>query len=98
MHPIEEYKMLWLTWSQLLAVGLLMLWVGSLALPRALVVPIMLLGMSLMGWLIASRFMHLRNEKASLAITVIGTTLFCGIALFVLIAFDGMRVFALSPR
>ena len=54
--------------------------------------------MLLMAWLIVSRYMHLREEKLNITLIVVGTTMFCAVALFVLIAFDGARIFHLAPH
>jgi cytochrome c oxidase subunit IV len=66
-----------------------MLALGGADISRTIKVPLLVVGMLWMAWLIASRFMHLKDEKVTLVITVVGTTLFCAVALFVLIAPDG---------
>jgi hypothetical protein len=92
------YKKYWSTWLLLLVVSIAMTALGSANLPRAWMVPPILLGMSVMAWQIAALFMHLKDEKRLLTVSVVGSTLFCGIALFVLIAWDALHVLQLTPR
>ncbi|MBI4028108.1 MAG: hypothetical protein HY360_24200 [Verrucomicrobia bacterium] len=76
--------------------NLVMVIIGSASLSRNLQTPLLLLGMLLMAWIIAFRFMALADENVGLTVTIIGCTLFAGGTLFLLIAFDGVRTFALS--
>ena len=93
-----SYKKYWSAWLLLLVVSVGMTALGSASLPRIWMIPLILLGMSIMAWQIASLFMHLREEKWLLVMSVVGSTLFCGIVLYVLIAWDAFHVLRLSPH
>jgi cytochrome c oxidase subunit IV len=85
-----RYRTYWVFWSGLLALTLLMLFTESLALERAVFVSFLVGAMLLKAGIIAAWFMHLRFERASLVVSVVGATLLTAVALYVLIAPDGV--------
>lgn len=82
----------WCTWGVLVVLSLAMAATGLLQLPRWISVPFILGVMGTMAWLIASRFMHLREERRILIVTVVGSTIFTIVFLFVLTAWDAIHV------
>jgi len=91
-HPAASYKSYWITWGILLAITALMLLAEVLSLPAAVVVAILLAAMLVKASLIGAQFMHLRFENAALIVAVAGSILFFSAFLFILIAFDGLRI------
>ena len=91
-HPAASYKSYWITWGILLAITAVMLLAEVLSLPAAVVVAILLAAMLVKASLIGAQFMHLRFENAALILAVAGSILFFSAFLFILIAFDGLRI------
>lgn len=91
-QAVTVYKMYWKTWGFLLVLTSIMLFAEALSMPKALVVTILILIMLVKAGLIGGQFMHLRFEKPGLAFMVAGCILFFGAFLFVVISFDGMRI------
>ena len=91
-HPAASYKSYWVTWGILLATTCVMLLAEVLSLPAAFVVGILLAAMLVKATLIGAQFMHLRFENAILIVAVAGTIAFFSAYLFILIAFDGLRI------
>ncbi len=90
------YRIYWFTWALLLGLTLVMLLIGYVSLPKALMVLVLILAMLGKASLIGAHFMHLRFEKSSLVLVVAVGILATGAILFVLIAFDGLRILRLS--
>ncbi len=93
-----SYRLYWLTWAFLLILTLVMLGTGSVPLGKAFLVSLLLLAMLAKAGLIGAHFMHLRFEKLSLVFVVTLGILATAAALFLLIAFDGVRVQTLSSH
>lgn len=91
-------KSCWSTWLVLLIMSVMLVGVGMASPPRTVLIPVTLVGMLVMAWLIVSRFMHLRDEKLGLVVTVIMCTLGLGVTLFLMLVPDGLRIFHLTPR
>jgi cytochrome c oxidase subunit IV len=87
-----SYKGYWITWGIMLVITGIMLAADSLPWSKTLVVGLLLLAMLIKVGLIGGEFMHLRFEKPSLIWAVAGCILFFSAFLFVLIAFDGIRI------
>ncbi len=97
LHEVG-YGIYWLTWIVLLLLTLLMLVTGYVSLPKMFVVLLLLGAMLVKASLIGAHFMHLRFEKLTLVLTVAVGILATATFLFVLIAFDGIRILRLSLR
>jgi cytochrome c oxidase subunit IV len=87
-----SYKGYWITWGIMLVVTGIMLVTDSLPWSRLLVIGLLLAAMLVKVALIGGEFMHLRFEKPALIWAVAGTILFFSAFLFILIAFDGLRI------
>jgi cytochrome c oxidase subunit IV len=87
-----SYKGYWITWFIMLVITGIMLGADSLPWSKFLVVGLLLLAMCIKVGLIGGEFMHLRFEKPALIWAVAGTILFFSAFLFILIAFDGLRI------
>jgi cytochrome c oxidase subunit IV len=90
--PAGGYKGYWITWGIMLVMTGIMLVTDSLPWSRFLVVGLLLAAMLVKVALIGGEFMHLRFEKPALLWAVAGAILFFSAFLFVLIAFDGLRI------
>ena len=97
-HQEVGYGIYWSTWGLLLALTLLMLVTSYVSLPKGVVVLLLLAAMMVKASLIGAHFMHLRFEKLTLVLTVAVGILATATLLFVLIAFDGIRILKLSLR
>jgi caa(3)-type oxidase subunit IV len=82
----------WATWVGLLALTVTMLLVDSTPIPRVVLVIVLLTAMLIKASLIGAHFMHLRFERALLAIVVAVALLVTGAILFALIAPDAVRI------
>ncbi len=91
-----SYRTYGTTWVILLGLTLVMLGLGRLSLPQALLAGLLLVGMLGKASLIGAYFMHLRFEKLSLVLVVTLAILATASFLFGLIAFDGLRILRLS--
>jgi cytochrome c oxidase subunit IV len=87
-----SYKGYWITWGIMLVITAIMLIADSLAWPKVAVIGLLLVAMLIKIALIGGEFMHLRFEKPLLIWTVAGCILFFSAFLFILIAFDGLRI------
>ena len=85
-------KTYWTTWLILLAFTIVMLWADSASLPPSAFVVFMLAAMLTKASIIGANFMHLRFERATLALTVVVGLLVTGGILYVLIAPDAARI------
>ena len=86
------YKGYWITWGIMLAITAVMLVTDSLPWSKFLVVGLLFAAMLIKVALIGGEFMHLRFEKPALIWAVAGCILFFSAFLFMLIAFDGVRI------
>ncbi|MBI1873784.1 MAG: cytochrome C oxidase subunit IV family protein [Acidobacteria bacterium] len=89
-------RLYWGTWVALLVLTAMMLAVDSSPGPRLVFVAVLLGAMLAKAVLIGAHFMHLRFERASLAVMVIIGLLMTGAILFVLIAPDALRIAAMT--
>lgn len=96
--PATGYRHYWSAWGALLVLTLGMLLAGHLTLPKALILVLLLGAMLVKASLIGAYFMHLRFEKLSLVAVVTAGILATAAALFVVIAFDGVRILRLSAQ
>ncbi len=87
-----SYKGYWITWGAMLAITGAMLAADSLSWPKLTIVGLLLVAMLVKIALIGGEFMHLRFEKPALIWAVTGCILFFSAFLFILIAFDGLRI------
>ena len=85
-------RVYWITWVVLLAFTVVMLWMDSVSIPRVAFVVFMLVAMVTKASIIGANFMHLRFERASLALIVAVGLLVTGTVLYVLIAPDAARI------
>ena len=86
------YSIYWRTWAFLLTLTLVMVILDQAAVPRVVLVLVLLTAMLVKAALIAGTFMHLSQEKLSLALAVVTALLLTGAVLFFLIAPDGLRL------
>jgi len=96
LAPAPTYRTYWRTWILLLALTLLMVILDQLAMPRALLVSVLVAAMLAKASLIGANFMHLRYERLGLVILVAAALLLTGAALFLGIAPDGARILRLT--
>ena len=87
-----RYSVYWRTWGFLLALTLVMVLMDQAAVPRSLLVVVLLAAMLVKASLIVGTFMHLNQERLSLYVTVVVALLLTGTVLFVLIVPDGFRL------
>jgi caa(3)-type oxidase subunit IV len=92
------YRLYWIIWGVLLALTLLMMVVGSVTIPKGMLVGILLVAMLVKASLIGGYFMHLRFERLALVISVAAGLLATAAVLFSLIAPDGVRVLNSAAR
>ena len=85
-------RVYWITWGVLLAVTVVMLVADGASLPRTGLLAVMLGAMTVKATLIAGNFMHLRQERAGIVLTVVVGLFVLGIVLYVLIAPDARRI------
>jgi caa(3)-type oxidase subunit IV len=87
---VMRYRSYWIVWTALLVLTAIMLMAETVHLTRWVAVSLLLAAMTVKAGVIAAWFMHLRFERAALVISVVGGTVLTGLALFALIAPDGM--------
>jgi caa(3)-type oxidase subunit IV len=92
------YAVYWRTWGFLLALTVVMFVIDSLSMPRLPFVVLMVSVMLLKVVLIASIFMHLRDESRDLALMVGFCGLFFGAILYGLLVPDALRIAAMLGR
>jgi caa(3)-type oxidase subunit IV len=85
-------RVYWITWSVLLALTVVMLAADGASISRTGLVAVMIGAMAVKATLIAGNFMHLRQERAGLVMTVVVGLFVIALVLFVLIAPDAMRI------
>ena len=85
-----EYRTYWISWGALLALTAVMLLSETLPLERAAALTLLLAAMLVKAGVIAAWFMHLRFERPVLVLSVVGGTVLTAVALFALIAPDGI--------
>lgn len=93
-----SYKVYWTVWFVLLILTVVMIFIGSASIARAVVVPLLLAAMLMKASLIGGYFMHLRFERLALVLTVVVGILFTAAALYFLIIPDGIRILKLSSQ
>jgi cytochrome c oxidase subunit IV len=93
-----NYKVYWVTWLALLALTLMMIFVGGASMPRTIMVSLLLLAMLVKATLICAYFMHLRSERLALVLTVVVGIAFTSAALFLLLVPDGVRIFEMNGQ
>jgi cytochrome c oxidase subunit IV len=91
-------RIYWITWSVLLALTVVMLAADGAAISRTTLLALMLGAMSIKAVLIAGNFMHLREERAGLVLTVVVGLFVMALVLFVLIAFDAARIHDMTSQ
>jgi cytochrome c oxidase subunit 4 len=91
----RAYKTYWLIWGVLLALTLVMIYIGESAMPQVAQALLLLAGSLTKATLILLYFMHLRYERSGLILTVIVGILVTGLLMFSLPAFDGTQM---APR
>lgn len=97
-HLTGRYTLYWIVWGVLLVLTLIMMAIGSVTIPKALLLGILLLAMLVKASLIGGYFMHLRFERLALVISVAAGLLVTAAVLFFLIAPDGVRVLNSAVR
>jgi caa(3)-type oxidase subunit IV len=85
-------RVYWITWGVLLVLTVIMLTADGAAIPRAGLLALMLGAMAVKATLIAGNFMHLRQERAGIVLTVVVGLFVMGLVLYVLIAPDAVRI------
>jgi cytochrome c oxidase subunit IV len=85
-------RVYWITWSVLLALTIVMLAADGASISRTALVALMLAAMTTKAVLIAGNFMHLREERSDLVLTVLVGLFVMALVLFALIAPDAMRI------
>jgi cytochrome c oxidase subunit 4 len=80
-------------WGVLLALTMVMIYIGESSLPQAAQALLLLAGSLTKATLILLYFMHLRYEKAGLILTVIVGVAVTSLLMFALPAFDGTQIF-----
>lgn len=91
-------RVYWITWGVLLAVTVVMLLADGARLPRTGLLVVMLGAMAVKATLIAGNFMHLRQERAGIVLTLIVGLFVLGIVLYALIAPDALRIHEMTTR
>jgi len=87
-----SYKGYWITWGIMLVITAIMLLADNLPWSKTAVIALLVVAMLIKVALIGGEFMHLRFEKPLLIWAVAGCMLFFSAFLFILIAFDGVRI------
>ena len=90
------YTVYWRTWTFLLVLTAIMLFLDTLPMPRTPFVVLMVAAMLLKVVLISGIFMHLRQESLDLVIAIGVCMLGCVVVLYALIAPDALRILAMS--
>ena len=87
------YGLYWVIWGVLLVLTLVMIVVGEAGLGDIAKGLLLLIGAAAKAGLIIFYFMHLRLEKAGLAVIVLVGIFLTGFLMFALPAYDGSHVF-----
>ena len=85
-------RVYWITWGVLLALTVVMLAADGANISRRGLLVLMLGAMAVKATLIAGNFMHLREERAGLVLTVVVGLFVLATVLFALIAPDARRI------
>jgi caa(3)-type oxidase subunit IV len=88
----SPYRVYWITWAILLVVTVAMLLAEKFHMPRWFLVVFLLAFMLVKASMIGGNFMHLRFEKANLALMVAGGLLVTSLILFAYIAPESWNV------
>jgi cytochrome c oxidase subunit IV len=89
---MDTYRRLWKTWSVLLVLTSIMVFVDVMQLPRLLLLVVLLAAMLAKAALIAGRFMDLEHERVVVSISIAFSLLFFGAFLYALIAPDSVAI------
>lgn len=87
------YGIYWIIWGVLLVLTFVMIFIGEANLGYVAKASLLLLGAAAKAALIIFYFMHLRLEKAGLAVVVLAGLFLTGTLMFALPAYDGSHVF-----
>ena len=87
---IMPYSKYWISWGVLLLLTVVMLFSETLPLYRTAAVMLLLVAMLVKAGVITAWFMHLKFERAALAISIVGATVLTAVALFGLIVPDAI--------
>ena len=87
------YGIYWIIWGVLLVLTFVMIFIGEANLGYVAKASLLLLGAAAKAALIIFYFMHLRLEKAGLAVVVLSGLFLTGALMFALPAYDGSHVF-----
>ena len=91
-----SYKLYWMIWGILLALTVLMLFLDSAPMPRAIFILVMVGVMLTKAFLIAGYFMHLRYEALFIRLAVLIGLLVNGAVLYFLIIPDAYRILGMT--
>ena len=92
MEVSTSYKTYWQVWGVLLVLTLFMLLFESLEVSATVTIVVLVVAMLAKASLIGGWFMHLRFERASLAVTLVVVTLVTVAFLFFLLIPDALTV------
>jgi caa(3)-type oxidase subunit IV len=87
------YGIYWIVWGVLLVLTFVMILIGEANIGYVTKGALLLLGAAVKASLIIFYFMHMRLEKAGLAVTVLVGIFLIGALMFALPAYDGSNVF-----
>jgi len=87
------YGIYWAIWGVLLVLTFMMIFIGEANLGYVAKAFLLLLGAAAKATLIIFYFMHLRLEKAGLAVIVMVGIFLTGTLMFALPAYDGSQIF-----
>ena len=96
MEQHTSYRTYWLAWGLLLALTLLMLVTERFRLSAAMTIVVLVAAMLIKATVIGGWFMHLRQERMALVLSVVLGTLATGAALFFLLIPDGISMYHLA--
>jgi cytochrome c oxidase subunit IV len=91
-------RIYWITWAVLLALTVVMLAADGATISRTGLLVLMLGAMTIKASLIAGTFMHLRDERPGLVLTVIVGLFVMAMVLYVLIAPDARRIHEMTAQ
>jgi caa(3)-type oxidase subunit IV len=97
MQHVTSYRTYFVIWMVLLALTVTMILAESAGLPRVLTVGIVLTAMVVKVVLIGGWYMHLRYERLSLVVAVVGGTMLTAAVMIALLAPDGVNILHLAP-
>jgi caa(3)-type oxidase subunit IV len=91
-------RVYWITWGVLLALTIVMLAADGASLSQTSLLVVMLGAMAVKATLIAGNFMHLRQERVGIVLTVIVGLFVLAVVLYALIAPDARRIHDMGSR